>query len=93
MAAAAPVGLGLVWYIIVTHFIDTSWVEGDYLVAYIEDVPSRFNPDQFDATWCDESEIRYFDRLERRLLKLIINQKDLPEVIGQYPVKFPVMKF
>ena len=67
-------------------------MEGDYLIACMEELPRSFNPTDYDMVWCDESELRYFDRTERRLIKLVLNQKDIAEFVTQFPVKFPIMR-
>ena len=63
---------------------------GDFLLASVADTPNLADVGG-EMSWFDESQLRGFSRHQKKLVKLLLSVKDFPEVILQYPVKFPTI--
>jgi len=67
-------------------FLDHAWLEGDFLITFVEEIDSKWDlKENFDLVWADANVLRYFGRMEQKIIKFILQQRNLQEVIYNLP--------
>ncbi|CAG5094783.1 Oidioi.mRNA.OKI2018_I69.XSR.g13863.t1.cds [Oikopleura dioica] len=65
---------------------DHAWLEGDFLIATVEDIDPKWElKEKFDLVWADANVLRYFNRMEQKIIKFILQQRNLQEVVYNLP--------